>query len=158
MNQQWEPARAEQKQRDTANLGSKENELAWATQILYLAAMLSLAAALIHAWVVPEHFEEWWGYGTFFLVVALAQGLYSLGLVRWPGQELFVLGIAGNLAIIVLYIVTRTAGIPLFGPHAGEVEEIGGIDLVSVIVELVLVIALVVLLRASRRSHAVERV
>ena len=27
--------------------------------ILYVAAALPLVAALIHLWVVPEHFEEW---------------------------------------------------------------------------------------------------
>ena len=28
---------------------------------LYAAAALSLIAALMHAWAMPEHFEEWWG-------------------------------------------------------------------------------------------------
>jgi hypothetical protein len=37
---------------------------------LYPIAALSLIAGLIHLWVMPEHFEEWWGYGTFFLVPA----------------------------------------------------------------------------------------
>jgi hypothetical protein len=27
--------------------------------ILYTVAALSLLAAMIHLWVVPEHFEEW---------------------------------------------------------------------------------------------------
>jgi hypothetical protein len=36
--------------------------------VLYTVAALSLLAGLIHLWVMPEHFEEWWGYGTFFLV------------------------------------------------------------------------------------------
>jgi hypothetical protein len=43
------------------------------TGVLYTVAALSLIAGLIHLWVVPEHFEEWWGYGVFFLVAALAQ-------------------------------------------------------------------------------------
>jgi hypothetical protein len=30
--------------------------------VLYTVAALSLLAALIHLWVTPEHFEEWWGY------------------------------------------------------------------------------------------------
>ena len=50
-----------------------------------LYAALSLLAALIHLRVMPEHFEEWWGYGTFFLVYAVAQGLYVPILLRWPG-------------------------------------------------------------------------
>jgi len=46
-------------------------------RVLYAAAALSLLAALIHLWVTPEHLEEWWGYGAFFLVTALAQALYA---------------------------------------------------------------------------------
>src|SRR3954469_24811808 len=104
--------------------------------ILYAAAALSLLAALIHLWVTPEHFEEWRGYGTFFLAVAIAQGFYSVALLRWPRQLVFYLGIGGNLAIIILYIVTRTVGIPFFGPHAGEVEEVGVVDLCAAMSEL----------------------
>ena len=35
--------------------------------VLFMVAALSLVAGLIHLWVMPEHFEEWWGYGVFFL-------------------------------------------------------------------------------------------
>ncbi len=42
---------------------------------MYAAAALSLVAALEHLWVVPQHFEEWWGYGAFFLASAVAQAL-----------------------------------------------------------------------------------
>jgi len=94
---------------------------------------------------MPEHFREWWGYGAFFLVVALAQWFYALALLRWPRQSTFLIGITGHLTIIGLYIVTRTTGIPLFGPHAGEVEDIGVVDLTSKLAELALVISLVAL-------------
>lgn len=117
-----------------------------ASMLLYAAAALSLVAALIHILAMPEHFDEWWGYGTFFLVVALAQWFYPLALLRWPRRPTCLLGILGNLAIIGLYIVTRTAGIPLFGPHAGEVEDIGVVDLTSKLAELALVIILVALM------------
>jgi cell filamentation protein len=40
---------------------------------LYAASALSLLAGLIHLWVTPEHFEEWWGYGLFFMFAAAAQ-------------------------------------------------------------------------------------
>ena len=118
--------------------------------VLYAAAALSLLAALIHLWVMPEHFEEWWGYGTFFLVIAIAQWFYSVDLLRWPTRLLFYLGIGSNLAIIVLYIVTRTVGIPLFGPHARVVEEVGVVDLCAAISELALASALGVLVVRPR--------
>src|SRR5215203_6437605 len=87
--------------------------------VLYMVAALSLLAALIHLWVAPEHFEEWWGYGAFFLVAAAAQVLYVPLVLLWPTRIVLLLGIAGNLAIAVLYLLTRTVGIPLFGPEAG---------------------------------------
>ncbi len=44
------------------------------SQVLYAAAGLSVAAALLHFWVTPEHFEEWWGYGAFFLSPQSSRG------------------------------------------------------------------------------------
>jgi hypothetical protein len=126
--------------------GVEQFGLKRASMLLYAAATLSLVAALIHAWVMPEHFREWWGYGIFFLVVALAQWIYALALLRWPARLTFLIGIIGHLAIISLYVVTRTAGIPLFGPHAGEVEDIGVVDLTSKLAEFALVISLVALM------------
>ena len=111
-------------------------------RVLYAAAALSLLAALIHLWVTPEHFEEWWGYGAFFLIAALAQALYAPLLVRRPNGTVLVLGIAGNLAIVLLYLLTRTLGIPFFGPEAGEVEGVGVADACATASELGLVVAL----------------
>ena len=124
--------------------------------ILYAAAAFSLLAALIHLWVIPEHFEEWWGYGAFFLISAVAQGAYSAALLGWPRRSLLLLGIGGNVSIIVLYLLTRTVGIPFFGPHAGEVEGVGVADIVATSSELALVVALLgVLLRGLPRERVV---
>jgi len=114
----------------------------------YAAAALSLVAALIHLWAMPEHFAEWWGYGAFFLVSATAQVLYVPLLLRWPNRTVLLLGVWGNLAIILLYLLTRTAGIPFFGPHAGEVEGASFSDLCATSSELGIAVALgAVLLR-----------
>jgi hypothetical protein len=116
--------------------------------VLYAAAALSLVAALIHLWVMPEHFREWWGYGAFFLVSAVAQVLYVPLLLRRPSRTILLLGVGGNLAIVSLYLLTRTVGIPLFGPHAGEVEGTGFMDLCATTSELGIAVALgAVLLR-----------
>ncbi len=126
--------------------------------VLYAAAALSLVAALVHLWVTPEHFEEWWGYGTFFLVSAAAQALYAPLLLRWPNRTILLLGVAGNLAIVSLYLLTRTVGIPFFGPHAGEAEGVGFTDLCATTSELGIILALgAVLLRnlSSERRRLV---
>jgi manganese oxidase len=124
------------------------------TRVFLYAAALSLIAALTHAWAMPEHFEEWWGYGTFFLIAAAAQACYGLALLRWPGRSLLLLGVVGNLSIVSLWAVTRTAGIPFFGPHAGEVERVGVVDLSATVVELALItVLLAALLRSTRRRE-----
>src|SRR5215213_7456158 len=90
---------------------------------LYAAAALSLLAGLLHLWVTPEHFEEWWGYGVFFVVAGAAQILYVPIVLLLPTRIFLLGGIADNLAIVGLYLLTRTVGIPVFGAEAGEVER-----------------------------------
>ncbi len=114
--------------------------------VLYPVAALSLIAGLIHLWVMPEHFEHWWGYGTFFLVAAAAQMGYVPLLLRWPSRMVLLLGIAGNSAIILLYLLTRVVGIPLFGPEAGEVEGVGVVDVCATTSEAAIAIAIGALL------------
>ena len=111
-------------------------------RVLYTVAMLSLLAALIHLWVMPEHFEEWWGYGMFFLVAGVVQVVYVPLLVRWPTQTVLLLGIAGNSAIVLLYLFTRVVGIPFFGPEAGEIEGVGIIDVCATSSEAAIVVSL----------------
>ena len=114
--------------------------------VLYAVAAFSLVAALIHLWVMPEHFEEWWGYGTFFLVCAVAQVLYVPVLLRWPNRKVLLSGVVGNCAIVLVYVLTRTVGIPLFGPHAGEVEGVGFVDVCATSAEVGIAAVLGVLL------------
>jgi len=131
--------------------------------LLYAAAGLSIFAALVHGIVTPEHFEEWWGYGTFFMTAALVQLFYGLLLIFQPWQPdpiretkgfpaayLYWAGIIGNGFLIVLYIITRTVGIPFFGPEAGEVEPVSIISLISKVLEGLLIAVLIILLRRSK--------
>jgi hypothetical protein len=110
--------------------------------VVSAVAALSLIAGLIHLWVTPEHFEEWWGYGAFFLVAAVAQVLYVPLVLRWPNRIVLLLGIVGNSAIVLLYLLTRVVGIPLLGPEAGEVEGVGIIDVCATMSEVSIVVAL----------------
>lgn len=126
------------------------------TRVLLVAAVaLSLLAALFHLWVMPGHFAEWWGYGAFFLVAAAAQALFALLVLRAPQPWLLRAGIVGNLAIIALWVVTRTVGVPVFGPHAGEVEAVGRLDVASKLAEAALVAVLAILLFGAHDLRAV---
>jgi manganese oxidase len=113
-------------------------------RLLGMAIAFTMVAALIHVLVMPEHFEEWWLYGVLFVLVALLQGFYGVALWLWGGRTVFILGMVGNLAIVVFYLVTRTVGVP-FGPHVGDVEAVGVLDLTATSSEVVLVATLALL-------------
>lgn len=128
--------------------------------LVYSAVALSSVAASIHLWVTPEHFGEWWGYGTFMLGAFLAQAIYAAFLLVWPRWPLLLLaGVGGNLAIVGMWVVSRTVGIPV-GPEAGEVEGMGALDVISTATEVGLVVVLVGLLNLYRRgrvAHTLRR-
>lgn len=132
-----------------------EVEVSGAGTAVYAASALSMAAALIHLWALPEHFAEWWGYGGFILAAALAQGGFGVMILRYPARLLSLAGIMGNLAIVALYLATRTYGVPL-GPHAGEVELAGVLDIAATVAELGVILALVTLLEGAHRRMVVN--
>lgn len=132
------------------SLGNKKKEERKPENFVYLicvAAILSIGAGAIHTGLIQEHFEEWYGYGMFFVCASIAQIVYGLILIknaqngrRWG--TFYIVGIIGNLLIIGLWLVSRTYGIPYFGPEAGEVESMGPVDILSKAIEFWLVIVL----------------
>jgi hypothetical protein len=113
----------------------------------HLAVLLSAYAAVLHNWVLPEHYLEWWGYGLYFLIATAAQAFCAGLLLFWPGRWVFLVGILGNSAILLLYAFTRTVGIPFFGPAAWQVERVGVLDLATAAAEVGLVVVLIRLMR-----------
>jgi hypothetical protein len=111
-----------------------------------VAAWTSLAAGLIHLVVVPEHWQESWLYGAFFVAATGAQLGLAVLLARRSSTWLLMTNIAVQLGLVALWAVTRTAGIPL-GPEAGMVEAVGLLDSLCVAAQLVSAAAAGVLLR-----------
>lgn len=123
--------------------------------LILVVAALSVLAALIHFWVVPEHFEEWWGYGVFFIVCAAVEGFYVVPLLHSPNRFVLLIGMIGNSAIVLLWLFTRTIGIPFFGPEAWDVEGVGVIDVCATLSEAAIVISLgALLLSHMKRDRA----
>jgi len=116
------------------------------------AAACSLGAAAIHFMVMGEHFREWWLYGTFFAVAAWLQVAWAgLLIARRTSRGILALGAVGQLGIVVLWLVTRTTGLP-FGPNTGSAEAVGAADVVCSIFEaLAGGAALLLLLRLRHR-------
>jgi hypothetical protein len=143
-------------------------------------ALASVLAGAIHLAVAPEHLEEWWLYGTFFVVTGLFQLGYAATVLRWPTPLVALTGIAVNLGIVLIWVMSRTTGLPITPPegaeHGGEhaiagplplegarpvdpdhgIEAVGAADLVATGAELLVVCLLVTLLPPPVRRVTVN--
>jgi len=110
-----------------------------------LAAGLSLFAGWAHFAYTESHFEDWWAYGVFFLVSALAQSLFAPAFLRRPAPALALAAVLLNVGIVGMYAWSRVFGVPL-GPHTGVVEHTKLPDLAATAAEILLVAVLLALL------------
>ena len=144
----------------TSALTSEASRTAAATARPYLIgglAALSAGAAAIHFAVIFEHFSEYALYGVFFLIISWAQLIWAAVLCWRPARLWLWLGIAGNALILVVYLASRTVGLP-FGPDVSNPEPAGGVDVMSGILELALIAGCAALLwRPSLADRPVRR-
>lgn len=124
-------------------------ESAGSTVLVPLAVTGSLAAAGIHAALVPAHLQERVLFGAFFVVVAVAQLGWAERGLRRPSRGWLLAGAVGNLAVLSLWAVTRTLGLP-FG-LLPRPEAVGGWDVACAVAELAVVASCAVGLRAGVR-------
>jgi hypothetical protein len=123
--------------------------------LLPLVGLASAAAASVHLVVMPTHFHEAVLYGTFFaLAAALQLGFAALTLAR-PSRALFVVGLLGNLSVVILWLMTRVVAIPL-GPAAGTTESFGGLDVLATTFEVAIVAGSIALLRRPSQHPALR--
>ena len=127
------------------------------------AAFLSVGAGAIHVALAPEHLDHWWVFGLFFLAVGAFQLAFAAAVLWRPTWPVALVGIVANLAIVLIYVASRTVGLPLVPPEEAEEGHgkargrahrgRGPLDLATTGAELVLIGVLVSLLpgRAARR-------
>lgn len=113
---------------------------------LPLAVVASTAAAGVHAAMGPAHLRVAPVFGLFFIVATLLQLTWAAAVLRRPGRGLLHTGIALNLGLVGLWLLTRTWGLPLGLMPAPE--AVGAWDLAAAAWELVVVAACAALLRA----------
>jgi len=105
------------------------------TVLRWSAAFLTAAAAAIHFAVTPEHFDEDWTLGVFFAAAAWAQLAWALLVVGSNDRRLLIAGITGNVAIALVWVASRTTGLP-FGPEPGARESAAFIDVLATVHEI----------------------
>lgn len=121
------------------------------------AIVLSAAAALAHFVTTPDHYTWWPAAGIFFGILGVAQLGYSAVLVRGAASERVMLaGIWGTVAVILIYVASRTVGLPGTPPvpfHGtrwlagqamvpGGAKRVGPLDVFTLVAEVVLVVTL----------------
>jgi hypothetical protein len=111
-----------------------------------LLAVASIAAGVIHAAVVPEHLDEEWVFGVFFILAAALQIAWAIPVFFGPSAIVLATGAAANGALIGIWVVSRTIGLPI-GPHAWMPEPVRAPDVTATLLELLLVVGSLVLVR-----------
>jgi hypothetical protein len=122
---------------------------------LYCLSILSVATAVIHFAVSGAHFQEYSLFGVFMLVVAWLQLLWAIMAITRPAPWVLWSGAILNVAVICVYIVTRTAG-DIVGPTPSPVEPFGFGDGLCTVLEAVVAAGCGWLL-VSRLNHGIRR-
>jgi hypothetical protein len=113
------------------------------------AAVLALAAGAIHVVAAVGHASEWWLHSVFFGLLAAAQLAWGVLVYRGAGARLLAAGAVASFAVILIWALSRTAGLP-FGPEAGAAEPVGPLDVLATLDELATVALVLALLRYPR--------
>lgn len=109
------------------------------------AAVVAIAVGLIHAVAGVDHFGEYWLFG----LLATAQLGWGALVYRGASRRLLVAGAAGSAAVALVWLASRTVGLPI-GPHAGSPERVGPLDVLATLDELAVVAIVLALLRFPR--------
>jgi hypothetical protein len=111
-------------------------------------ACVSAAAGIIHLVMAPSHFGESTVEGAGFLIAGWLQIGLALALIRpAPLRRPLLAGVAAvNAALIVLWALSRTAGLPLVGSHSGHAASVTLVDGTAVAFEALLVLGALALL------------
>jgi len=127
--------------------------------LLTCLAIIGLATCIIHFKAAGPHFQQYWLYGTFMLVTAWLQLLWSLVAIASSSRPLLWSGVLLNGGIVAVYLVTRTVG-DVIGPGRNAAEPVGFGDGLCTFLEVVVVVGCAWLLansadRRVQRGHLV---
>jgi hypothetical protein len=118
--------------------------------LLHLAA-LSIVAGTIHAVAAPSHFTEAWPHGAFFAALAAFQLGWGVRVYTRPSARGFRAGVAVSVAVIAVWVVSRTVGVPV-GPGAWHPEQIGAPDVAATATEAMIALMGSALLASGGRA------
>ncbi len=117
------------------------------TVLRWVVAAMMLGSGAIHFAMMGEHAGVSWTHGLFFATVGWLQLAIAATIVFRPTRPVLVTGIVVNLAILTVWVLTRTVGIAIGGD--GTPEAWGRVDILCGVFEGIAVLASVGLLSKS---------
>src|SRR5919109_2488356 len=105
-----------------------------------LGALLTLAAGVVHLAQIGVHLEEGWHVAGFFAATGVAQLAVGIWLLRPRPRAWLWLTIGGSAAVIVIWIISRTTGLPFV--EGGEPDALGIADAFASLLEALTIVAL----------------
>jgi hypothetical protein len=128
-----------------------------AADVRLLLAGSLVAAAAVHAAVVPAHLTEWPTAGMFFILLTIWElAVAGLLLARIEERMMLLAAAVVSVGPLAVWLLSRTAGLP-FGPEPGVAETIGLPDIAACLLEVLsLVTALVLLRRGADNQRPVS--
>lgn len=121
-----------------------------------VAAVLAIAAGLIHFAAAPMHFAEAFEFGLFMVIVGALQVVGGALLALRPSRWLVLIGLLGTVVVFVIFAVAYTVGLP-FGPDPGKPEELEPLVIISKVTEFALLLALAALISQGDGQTTTDR-
>jgi hypothetical protein len=110
--------------------GSQEARCTASETVVLLLAGLVFIDGLIHVGAAVDHFAEFPAHTLAFAAVAAVQMAWAAILMRGPSRRVLLCGCAFTAAVVALWIISRTIGVPI-APRAWVPESVGVADLVE---------------------------
>ena len=115
---------------------------------LRILAVLATLCAVIHFAVSGAHFQEYWAFGVFMVVVAWLQLAWAVAVMARPSRPVLAAGALLNVGVAGVYVITRTVG-DVIGPTPHAVEPVGFGDLLCTVCEATIAVTAALLLLRS---------
>jgi hypothetical protein len=117
------------------------------------AAVATAIAGIVHLYMPLDHPRMFQNIPnvTFFLGSGIAQLFWIIPMIRRWGKVWYYIGIAGNVAFILLYLITRIPGNPVNGRG-------GDVDVVDLTCELAQVAFIAITLIIIAKENRLEKI
>ena len=118
------------------------------------AAVATAIAGIVHLYMPIAHLQMLNNIpiATFFLGSGIAQLFWVIPMIKRWGNAWYYIGIAGNIAFILLYVITRFPGNPVNG-RGGDVDMV---DLTCELAQVAYIILTAIIIAKERKLKIVK--